>query len=161
MTLSQRLRILTIIRTDRHYNDDAARLLLIQIFDRLGNDDSRARTGRRQLATLLMVTVSDKPTNFIRTKIADQIKQGQLTEVVTRFPPEPNVCTLVAKVSASTLDWLKSGRCYLRFDDTNPRKNLRNILMQLKQMCVGLGLTGQHSAIQPTIFSNSLIGHCI
>ena len=47
--------LLTIIRTDRQYNDDAARLLLIQIFDRLGNDDPRARTGRRQLATLLMV----------------------------------------------------------------------------------------------------------
>lgn len=47
--------LLTIIRTDRKYNDDAARLLLIQIFDRLGNDDPRARTGRRQLATLLMV----------------------------------------------------------------------------------------------------------
>ena len=47
--------LLTIIRTDRRYNDDAARLLLIQIFDRLGNDDPRARTGRRQLATLLMV----------------------------------------------------------------------------------------------------------
>lgn len=47
--------LLTIIRADRQYNDDAARLLLIQIFDRLGNDDPRARTGRRQLATLLMV----------------------------------------------------------------------------------------------------------
>ena len=47
--------LLTIIQTDRQYNDDAARLLLIQIFDRLGNDDPRARTGRRQLATLLMV----------------------------------------------------------------------------------------------------------
>lgn len=47
--------LLTIIRTDRQYNDDAARLLLIQIFDRLGNDDPRARIGRRQLATLLMV----------------------------------------------------------------------------------------------------------
>ena len=47
--------LLTIIRTDRQYNDDAARLLMIQIFDRLGNDDPRARTGRRQLATLLMV----------------------------------------------------------------------------------------------------------
>jgi glutaminyl-tRNA synthetase len=36
------------------------------------------------------VIVSEKPTNFIRTKIADQIKQGQIQEIVTRFPPEPN-----------------------------------------------------------------------
>ena len=34
--------------------------------------------------------MSEKPTNFIRTKIADQIKQGQISEIVTRFPPEPN-----------------------------------------------------------------------
>jgi len=34
--------------------------------------------------------VIEKPTNFIRTKIADQIKQGQISEIVTRFPPEPN-----------------------------------------------------------------------
>ena len=33
--------LLTIVRTDREYNEDAARLLLIQIFDRLGNEDSR------------------------------------------------------------------------------------------------------------------------
>jgi putative thioredoxin len=47
--------LLTIVRTDRQYNEDAARLLLIQIFDRLGNEDSRARAGRKQLAAILMV----------------------------------------------------------------------------------------------------------
>ena len=47
--------LLTIVRTDREYNEDAARLLLIQIFDRLGNEDSRARAGRKQLAAILMV----------------------------------------------------------------------------------------------------------
>jgi putative thioredoxin len=47
--------LLVIVRTDRTYNEDAARLLLIQIFDRLGNEDPRARAGRKQLAALLMV----------------------------------------------------------------------------------------------------------
>ena len=47
--------LLIIVRTDRTYNEDAARLLLIQIFDRLGNEDLRARAGRKQLAALLMV----------------------------------------------------------------------------------------------------------
>jgi putative thioredoxin len=47
--------LLTVVRTDRQYNEDAARLLLIQIFDRLGNEDPRARAGRKQLAALLMV----------------------------------------------------------------------------------------------------------
>ena len=47
--------LLVIVRTDRTYNEDVARLLLIQIFDRLGNEDPRARAGRKQLAALLMV----------------------------------------------------------------------------------------------------------
>ena len=47
--------LITVVRTDRQFNDDAARLLLIQIFDRLGNEDPRVRAGRKQLAALLMV----------------------------------------------------------------------------------------------------------
>ena len=47
--------LLTVVRTDRQYNEDAARLLLIKIFDRLGNEDARARTGRKKLAAILMV----------------------------------------------------------------------------------------------------------
>ena len=47
--------LLTIVRTDRQYNEDAARLMLIQIFDRLGNEDARTRSGRKQLAAILMV----------------------------------------------------------------------------------------------------------
>ena len=70
--------------------------------------------------------MSDKPTNFIRTKIADQIKQGQLTEVVTRFPPEPNGYLHVGHAKSICLNFGLAeefgGRCYLRFDDTNPEK---------------------------------------
>jgi len=70
--------------------------------------------------------VSEKPTNFIRTKIADQIKQGQLTEVVTRFPPEPNGYLHVGHAKSVCLNFGLAeefgGRCYLRFDDTNPEK---------------------------------------
>jgi glutaminyl-tRNA synthetase len=70
--------------------------------------------------------VSEKPTNFIRTKIADQIKQGQLTEVVTRFPPEPNGYLHVGHAKSICLNFGLAeefgGRCHLRFDDTNPEK---------------------------------------
>ncbi len=70
--------------------------------------------------------MSEKPTNFIRTKIADQIKQGQLTEVVTRFPPEPNGYLHVGHAKSICLNFGLAeefgGRCYLRFDDTNPEK---------------------------------------
>ena len=44
-----------IVKTDRQFKKDGARLLLIQIFDRLGADDPRVRSGRKKLAALLMV----------------------------------------------------------------------------------------------------------
>lgn len=47
--------LILIVKTDREFKEDGARLLLIQIFNRLGSDDPRARTGRKKLAALLMV----------------------------------------------------------------------------------------------------------
>ena len=47
--------LLTLVRTDRSYKEDGARVLLIQLFDRLGNEDPRVRAGRKSLAGLLMV----------------------------------------------------------------------------------------------------------
>ena len=70
--------------------------------------------------------MSEKPTNFIRTKIADQIKQGQISEIVTRFPPEPNGYLHVGHAKSICLNFGLAeefgGRCHLRFDDTNPEK---------------------------------------
>jgi Glutamyl- and glutaminyl-tRNA synthetases len=72
------------------------------------------------------VTVADKPTHFIRAKIADQIKQGQITEIVTRFPPEPNGYLHIGHAKSICLNFGLAaefgGRCNLRFDDTNPEK---------------------------------------
>jgi glutaminyl-tRNA synthetase len=80
--------------------------------------------------------VSEKPTNFIRTKIADQIKQGQLTEVVTRFPPEPNGYLHVGHAKSICLNFGLAeefgGRCHLRFDDTNPEKESQEYIDAIK-----------------------------
>ena len=44
---------LNIIRHDRHYNDDAARIGLVMAFDLLGSDDERVTKYRRLLASTL------------------------------------------------------------------------------------------------------------
>jgi glutaminyl-tRNA synthetase len=87
--------------------------------------------------------VSEKPTNFIRTKIADQIKQGQIQEIVTRFPPEPNGYLHVGHAKSICLNFGLAeefgGRCNLRFDDTNPEKESQEYIDAIEEDVRWLG----------------------
>ena len=89
--------------------------------------------------------VSEKPTNFIRTKIADQIKQGQIQEIVTRFPPEPNGYLHVGHAKSICLNFGLAeefgGRCNLRFDDTNPEKEEEEYVKAIKEDVLWLGFS--------------------
>ncbi|HMK91357.1 MAG TPA: glutamine--tRNA ligase/YqeY domain fusion protein, partial [Thermoleophilia bacterium] len=64
--------------------------------------------------------------DFIREIVADDLRDGRVAAVVTRFPPEPNGYLHIGHAKSICLNFGVAaefgGRCHLRFDDTNPLK---------------------------------------
>lgn len=65
-------------------------------------------------------------TNFIKNIIKKDLDSGTVTNVLTRFPPEPNGYLHIGHAKSICLNFGIAkefdGKCNLRFDDTNPEK---------------------------------------
>jgi len=88
-------------------------------------------------------------TDFIREIVADDLRQGRIESVVTRFPPEPNGYLHIGHAKSICLNFGIAnefgGRCHLRFDDTNPLKEEQEYIDAIEADVRWLGFDwGEH-----------------
>ncbi len=73
-----------------------------------------------------MTTETERPSDFIRDIIAEDLRTEKYKQIITRFPPEPNGYLHIGHAKSICLNFgiarEFSGICNIRMDDTNPTK---------------------------------------
>ena len=91
-----------------------------------------------------MTPEENKPTDFIREAVAEDLKNGRFNIVRTRLPPEPNGYLHIGHVKAFMIDYLiakeNNGELILRFDDTNPAKEETEFVEAIEDDARWLGI---------------------
>jgi glutaminyl-tRNA synthetase len=87
--------------------------------------------------------------DFIRDIVQADLDAGKHREIVTRFPPEPNGYLHIGHAKSIALNFgiaeEFSGRCHLRFDDTNPTKEEQEYIDSIQRDVHWLGFDwGKH-----------------
>jgi glutaminyl-tRNA synthetase len=93
-----------------------------------------------------MSDTETKPVDFIRNIISEDLASGKHSNVVTRFPPEPNGYLHIGHAKSICLNFGISEEtpvavCNLRFDDTNPEKEDVEYIEAIKEDVSWLGFT--------------------
>src|SRR5437773_7853754 len=89
------------------------------------------------------------PEHFIRDEVVKDLESRRYTQVVTRFPAEPNGYLHIGHAKAICLDFGLAkefnGHCHLRFDDTNPAKESQEYVDAIMRDIRWLGFDwGEH-----------------
>jgi glutaminyl-tRNA synthetase len=87
--------------------------------------------------------------DFIREIVREDLAASKHSEIVTRFPPEPNGYLHIGHTKSIILNFGIAeefgGRCHLRFDDTNPVKEELEYIESIKEDVLWLGCDwGEH-----------------
>src|SRR5215831_6316803 len=87
--------------------------------------------------------------DYIGEIVAADVREGRVSKVVTRFPPEPNGYLHLGHPKAIALNFgiaqEFNGRCHLRFDDTNPIKEEQEYIDSIQEDIRWLGFDwGEH-----------------
>ncbi|KAF1345054.1 tRNA synthetases class I, catalytic domain-containing protein [Delphinella strobiligena] len=87
----------------------------------------------------------DPNANFKQGWLKGVYQEKPVTDVQTRFPPEPNGYLHIGHAKAITVNFgfarAYGGKCNLRFDDTNPAKEEERYFTSIKDMVSWLGFT--------------------
>ncbi len=89
--------------------------------------------------------MENKPTssNFIRNIVIEDLESGKHSDIITRFPPEPNGYLHIGHAKSIVLNFELAdefnGKTNLRFDDTNPIKEDTEYVESIKEDVHWLG----------------------
>jgi len=83
------------------------------------------------------------PSNFIKNIVNEDLKSGKVSQIITRFPPEPNGYLHIGHAKSICLNFDLAdefnGLTNLRFDDTNPAKEDIEYVESIKADVAWLG----------------------
>lgn len=91
-------------------------------------------------------SATERRSNFIRNIIDNDLANGVNSEVITRFPPEPNGFLHIGHAKSICLNYgiaedyaQVGGACNMRFDDTNPAKESAEFVTAIQNDVKWLG----------------------
>lgn len=90
----------------------------------------------------------EEVSNYIKTLMAEDLKEGRVKEIITRSPPEPNAYLHIGHARAIITNFESAkafgGKTNLRLDDTNPTKEDSEYVDAIQEDLKWLGYTPNH-----------------
>ena len=104
-------------------------------------------------------------TNFIEQIINEDIEQGKVSAIQTRFPPEPNGYLHIGHVKSMLVNFGTAkkfeGKCNLFFDDTNPSKEKTEFVDAIRKDIAWVGYDWAKEVYASDFFETILLTEVI